>query len=144
MKSHADNLGQAGNPINTRSLVSQVLLGLDEEYNPVVAMAQSRTGMTWSELQGELLAFEKRLEHQNSQKSNSLLSHNDSANMVNKSGNSSNSPRPQHMVNTNRQQPNNSQRGTGSRNFVGRGRGRVNITQFYHPISLIGCHLLLS
>lgn len=40
MKNHADNLGQAGSPVSTRNLVSQVLLGHDEEYNPVVVMIQ--------------------------------------------------------------------------------------------------------
>lgn len=54
MKNHADNLGQAGSPVTTRSLISQVLLGLDEEYNLVVAMIQGRAGITWSEMQAEL------------------------------------------------------------------------------------------
>ncbi|KAA0060208.1 Integrase, catalytic core [Cucumis melo var. makuwa] len=34
MKTNAENLGQAGSPIPLRSLISQVLLGLDEVYNP--------------------------------------------------------------------------------------------------------------
>lgn len=36
MKSHFNNLAHAGSPVSTRALISQVLLGLDEEYNPVV------------------------------------------------------------------------------------------------------------
>ena len=35
MKTNAENLGQAGSPIPLRSLISQVLLGLDEVYNSV-------------------------------------------------------------------------------------------------------------
>lgn len=81
MKNHADNLGQAGSLITNRSLVSQVLLGL-EEYNPVVAMIQGRIGVTWSELQTELLAFEKRLELQNNVKSLLTLSATTSVNMA--------------------------------------------------------------
>lgn len=37
MKNHADNLELAGSPIPQHSLVSQVLIGLDGEYNPIVA-----------------------------------------------------------------------------------------------------------
>lgn len=64
MKTHADNLGQAGSPVTSRNLASQVLLGLDEEYNPVVAMLQGRGDVAWSKIQSELLVFEKRLELQ--------------------------------------------------------------------------------
>lgn len=46
IKTHADNLGQAGSHVSPHSLISQVLLGLDEEYNPVVAMIQGRIGIT--------------------------------------------------------------------------------------------------
>lgn len=46
MKTHTDNLGQAGSPVSTRVLVSQVLLGLDEEYNAIVATLQGRVGVS--------------------------------------------------------------------------------------------------
>lgn len=69
MKSHADNLTLAGSQISTRDLVSQVLTGLDEEYNPVVVLIQGRSNISWSELQVELLTYEKRLEYQHSLKS---------------------------------------------------------------------------
>lgn len=64
MKSHADNLGQTESPVSTRSLIAQVLLGLDEEYNPVVTEIQGCTEILWSEMQAELLVFEKKLEFQ--------------------------------------------------------------------------------
>lgn len=83
MKTYADNLGQAGSPVSTRSLISQVLLGLDEEYNPIVATLQGRTGVAWAELQADLLVFEKRLDLQNSDKNNLSFSHNSPVNMVN-------------------------------------------------------------
>lgn len=59
MKSHANNLGQAGSLVSSRNLVTQVLLGLDEEFNPVVAMIQERGDLSWGEMQAELLVFEK-------------------------------------------------------------------------------------
>lgn len=37
MKNHADNLEQAENPATSRALVSQILLGLDEGYNPIIS-----------------------------------------------------------------------------------------------------------
>ncbi|KAL0556084.1 hypothetical protein IC582_004591 [Cucumis melo] len=40
MKTNADNLGQAESPIPLRCLITQVLLGLDEVYNPVTAVIQ--------------------------------------------------------------------------------------------------------
>lgn len=120
MKSHADNLGQAGSPVSTRNLISQVLLGLDEEYNPVVAMIQGRNGITWSEMQAELLVFEKRLELHNTQKSALTFSHNVSVNMVN--SNNTGGQRNQNYNGNNRQQSyeRGNQRGNG-----GRGRGRA-------------------
>lgn len=84
MKSHADNLGQAGSPVSLRNLVSQVLLGLDEEYNPIVAMIHGRGDISWSEMHAKLLVFEKRLELQNAQKTTVVALNNIvSVNMVN-------------------------------------------------------------
>ncbi|XP_038887688.1 protein transport protein sec-16A.1-like [Benincasa hispida] len=45
-----------------RALVSQVLLGLDEEYNAIVATIQSKENVSWLDMQSELLLFEKRAE----------------------------------------------------------------------------------
>ncbi|XP_022148963.1 uncharacterized protein LOC111017501 [Momordica charantia] len=69
MKSHADNLGQAGSPVPTRSLISQVLLGLDEEYNPVVATIQGKRGISWPEMQAEFRSVSggNQRQNQNSQ-----------------------------------------------------------------------------
>lgn len=38
MKTNADKLGQARSPIPRRAFISQVLLGLDEVYNLVIAV----------------------------------------------------------------------------------------------------------
>lgn len=59
MKMHSDNLGQAESHVPTRPLVSQVLLGLDEDYNPVVATLQGKPETTWLEMQLELLTYER-------------------------------------------------------------------------------------
>lgn len=122
MKNHADNLGQAGSLVTTRNLISQVLLGLDEEYNSVVAMIQGRVNISWSEMQVELLVFEKRLELQNTQKNTTnSLSQTSSVNMV--SSRFLNSPRPQ-GVQTNSNRSNFSPRGNYNNGGRGRGRGR--------------------
>lgn len=84
MKSHVQNLGQAGNPVSARSLVSQVLSSLDEEYNPAVAMIQGKMRISWSEMQAELFVFEKRLELQNTQNFTTFFSQTMSMNMVSK------------------------------------------------------------
>ncbi|XP_038887140.1 uncharacterized protein LOC120077331 [Benincasa hispida] len=68
MKMNADNLEKAGSPMPQRTLVSQVLLGLDEEYNAIVATIQGRADMPWLDMQLELLLYERRLEHQSNQK----------------------------------------------------------------------------
>lgn len=84
MKTHADSLGQAdGSPNPSCSLISQqVLLGLVEEYNPIIAMIQRKLNISWSEVQGELLAFEKRLEFQQSLKTTQSFSQNTTVNMA--------------------------------------------------------------
>ncbi|KAA0049613.1 Retrovirus-related Pol polyprotein from transposon TNT 1-94 [Cucumis melo var. makuwa] len=43
MKNNVDNLGQAGSPVPPRALVSHVLLGLDEVYNPVIVVIQGNS-----------------------------------------------------------------------------------------------------
>lgn len=69
IKHHADNLRQAVSPVATRSLIFQVLLGLDEEFNPIAEVIQGRLNILWAETQSELLLFEKRLDYQLSLKS---------------------------------------------------------------------------
>ncbi|XP_038902487.1 uncharacterized protein LOC120089143 [Benincasa hispida] len=71
MKTHSDNLGLTGSPVPTRALVSQVLLGLDEEFNPFVATIQGRSEISWTNMQTELLAFEKRQTNNNNQRGGS-------------------------------------------------------------------------
>ncbi|XP_038896600.1 uncharacterized protein LOC120084860 [Benincasa hispida] len=73
MKLHSDNLAQTSSPVSTRTLISQVLLGLDEEYNLVVVGIQGKPGISWLDMQSELLTYEKRLEHQNSIKIHSTF-----------------------------------------------------------------------
>lgn len=67
MKKLADNLTLAGHLVPLEDLVSQVLAGLDShEYNPVVCQLQEKETVTWLELQGRLLSYERRLEQMNS------------------------------------------------------------------------------
>lgn len=126
MKLNADNLGQAiGSPVSARSLNSQTLLGLDEEYNPIVATLQGRLSISWSELQSELLVFEKRLDFQHSLKTNVNFSTAASVHMAHSRG-------PQLFGGQRQQQPfmfNRGpspqyfgQRGGNSNRFRGRGR----------------------
>lgn len=83
MKSHADNQGQAGSLVSSRNLVSQVLLRLDEEFNPVMAMIQGRWDIFWSEMHAKLLGFEKRLELQTAQKTFLSFNQTPSTNIAN-------------------------------------------------------------
>lgn len=55
LKTTADNLGQAGNSIPLLTLISQVLLGLDEIYNPVIVVIQRKSDISWLDMQSELL-----------------------------------------------------------------------------------------
>lgn len=47
-----------------RALVSQVLLGQDEEYNPIVVKIEGKLDISWLDIQSELLSYKKWLEHQ--------------------------------------------------------------------------------
>lgn len=69
MKKYSDSLALAGSPVLARDLISQVLSGLDEEYNPVAVLLQSGPNVSWAEMQAELMSYEKRLEYQLSLKS---------------------------------------------------------------------------
>lgn len=51
IKMQFHNLGLAGNPVPERALMSQVLLGLDEDYNPVVATIQGKSDINWLDMQ---------------------------------------------------------------------------------------------
>ncbi|XP_038875917.1 uncharacterized protein LOC120068270 isoform X2 [Benincasa hispida] len=45
-------------------LVSQVLSGLDEDYNPVAVSIQGKHGISWANIQSDLLFYEQGLEYQ--------------------------------------------------------------------------------
>lgn len=82
MKTRSDNLAQAGSPVTTRALVSQILLGLNEEYNLVVVRIQGKPIISWLDMQLKLLSYEKRLEHLNSVKTKSNFTQTPSINVV--------------------------------------------------------------
>lgn len=46
-----------------------MLAGLDEEYDLVVVVVQGKHGISWTNLQSDLLSYEKRLEYQMTLKS---------------------------------------------------------------------------
>lgn len=77
IKMHSDNLGQAGSPVPTSTLISQVLLKHNGEYNAIVSTLQGKSNITWLQMQSELLSYEKRLEAQNTQR-NATISNNPS------------------------------------------------------------------
>lgn len=62
MKKYFDGLALAGSPVSVDDLVSQILSGLDEEYNLVIVAIQGKTGVQWSDMQSNLLSYEKHLE----------------------------------------------------------------------------------
>lgn len=123
MKTNADNLGQAtGTSISGRMLNSQTLLGLDEEYNPIVATLQGRLSISWSELQSELLVFEKRLDYQNALKTNMNFSAAATVSLAHSQGvHNFNGYRHHQPFIRNQSQQYSGQRGSGNR-FRGRGR----------------------
>lgn len=61
MKWYFDNLATASSPMDMRSFVSHVTVGLDEEYNVVVCVMRSKD-LTWSQIQLKLIASEQRHE----------------------------------------------------------------------------------
>ena len=65
MKAIADNLAMAGSPISNYDLTTQILAGLDNEYNPIVVQLSEKDNLTWVDLQASLLTFEARLEQLN-------------------------------------------------------------------------------
>ncbi|KAA0036876.1 Retrovirus-related Pol polyprotein from transposon TNT 1-94 [Cucumis melo var. makuwa] len=50
---------QVGNPVLTRALISQVLLGLDEDYNAVAVALQGKTELSWLQMKSKLVSYEK-------------------------------------------------------------------------------------
>nr|QWX09785.1 hydroxymethylglutaryl-CoA synthase [Pistacia terebinthus subsp. palaestina] len=65
MKAFSDNLTLAGSPISLSDLITQILIGLDAEYTPIVVHLGDKESLSWIELQTTLLTFESRLEQLN-------------------------------------------------------------------------------
>ena len=123
MKTNADNLGQAESPIPRRALISQVLLGLDEVYNPVIVVIQGKPEISWLDMQSKLLIFEKRLKHQNSQKNIGNIVQNATINMAQSRNNNEPRGSENHQFHGNNRNNFQGHRG-GSNNSRGCGRGR--------------------
>ncbi|XP_038893234.1 uncharacterized protein LOC120082085 [Benincasa hispida] len=106
---------------------AKVLLGLDEEYNPVVVVIQSKPEISWLDMQFELLSFEKRLEHQNISKVTTTFAHNASTNVAYNHNNSSyKAPGQRNTQEGKKQQFNGSRGNNNSGGNIGRGRSRGN------------------
>ncbi|KAK9165803.1 hypothetical protein Scep_000994 [Stephania cephalantha] len=63
MKDLADNLAMDGSQMSSDELISNVLLGLESEYLPIVTLLQDKTDLRWSTLQASLLRFEATFSH---------------------------------------------------------------------------------
>ena len=62
MRGYADEMASAGNPLSDEELVSYLLAGLDEEFNPVFTSVVARVGaITPGEVFSQLLSFEQHL-----------------------------------------------------------------------------------
>ncbi|KAL2497760.1 Uncharacterized protein Adt_23310 [Abeliophyllum distichum] len=75
--------------VDHADLVTQVLVGLDEEYTSIVVQVNSRDQVSWHELSSTLMTFESRLEYLNQVRSNfgSInLTHGNSQNAISYSG----------------------------------------------------------
>lgn len=113
----------AGSPLPLSDLFSQVLVGLDSEYTPVVMTLLDKQELTWIQIQTALLTFENILEQIHSFQNLSInsasanLAHSASKNSSNENKNKSNWRR--------------SPRGGRGR---GRGRGRYGRNQNSRPI----------
>lgn len=62
MKSLADNLHLVGCNFSQFDLFTQILNGLDSEYNPIVVQLLEKSELSWVEFQTSLLTFESRIE----------------------------------------------------------------------------------
>lgn len=78
MKKYSNGLALVDRPVLAQDLISQVLSRLDEEYNPVAVLIQSRPGVSCGEMQAKLISYEKRLKYQLSLKSGFLMAVSDS------------------------------------------------------------------
>jgi hypothetical protein len=62
MRSYADEMASAGTALTDEELVSYILAGLDEDYNPVFTAIVARTdSVTLGDLYTQLLSFEQHL-----------------------------------------------------------------------------------
>ena len=83
MRGIADELTAAGKKMEDDDLISQILAGLDAEYNPFVSSIAARTdAYSLSEIYAQFIAFEARLESQNS----GSQQYNSSANLAARGG----------------------------------------------------------
>jgi hypothetical protein len=61
MRSLSDKMAASGRTLDDEELVEYILIGLDQEYDPIVSAIITRTtSVSLSELYAQLLAFEKR------------------------------------------------------------------------------------
>ena len=68
MKGFADEMATAGKQLDDDDLVSYILTGLDDEYNPLIEAVSARIDpISLSDLYAQLLSTEARLEVQSSQ-----------------------------------------------------------------------------
>lgn len=65
MKQIAANMNIAGEPVSTKSLISNIVAGLEAEYLPITCQINARNNWTWQEFHATMLAFESQLEHLN-------------------------------------------------------------------------------
>ncbi|XP_038902267.1 probable serine/threonine-protein kinase roco9 [Benincasa hispida] len=128
--SSLSTIPEVGSPVPPRALISQVLLGLDEEYNAIVATIQGRIDISWLDIQSKLLLYEKRLEYQTNQKTIVGFNQmgNTSVNMTN-TKNTNNNNNKKSTSNNNNQASGRGQRGGGHGRGRGRGRGNKPISQ---------------
>lgn len=66
MKGLVDEMAAAGKKLEDDDVVSYILNGLDSDYNAFVSSIMSKEEVTLSDLYAQLLAYEARLEQQNS------------------------------------------------------------------------------
>lgn len=65
MKRLADEMAAARKALGDEEIVSYIIMGLDEEYNPLVSAVLARsTPMSPNELYSQMLSYESHLEMQ--------------------------------------------------------------------------------
>lgn len=65
MKQIAANMNVAGEPVSTKTLISNITAGLEVEYLPITCQINGKNDWTWQEFHATMLAFECQLEHLN-------------------------------------------------------------------------------